>query len=87
MAFLKIPRGMIETLVGKIDGTFSPVSLALLLDVSTGYCQRALVHESGMIRTQMGTYKRSEMVTVHETPCAIPPLKLITVNVLISTFL
>jgi hypothetical protein len=26
-----------------------------------------------MIRTQIGTYNRSEMVSVHETPCAIPP--------------
>jgi hypothetical protein len=26
-----------------------------------------------MIRTQMGTHNRSEMVTVHGNPCAIPP--------------
>jgi hypothetical protein len=30
------------------------VSLALLLDVSACNCQRALVDESGMIRTQIG---------------------------------
>jgi hypothetical protein len=33
---------------------------ALLLGVSAGYCQRALVDELGMFRTQMGTHNRSE---------------------------
>jgi len=45
---------------------------ASLPDVSAGYCQRALVDESGMIRTQMGTHNISEMVAVLGTPCAIP---------------
>jgi hypothetical protein len=31
---------------------------ALHLDVSAGICQRALVDESGMIRTQTGAHKR-----------------------------
>jgi hypothetical protein len=34
---------------------------ALLLGVSAGYCQRALVGKSGMIRTQMGKHNRSVM--------------------------
>jgi predicted nucleic acid-binding Zn ribbon protein len=33
---------------------------ALLLCVSAGICQRALVDKSGMITTQMGTHRRSE---------------------------
>jgi hypothetical protein len=31
------------------------------------------VYESGMIITQMETNKRSQMVAVNGTPCAIPP--------------
>jgi hypothetical protein len=31
-----------------------------LLGASVGYCQRALVDESRIIRTQMGTHNRSE---------------------------
>jgi hypothetical protein len=45
----------------------------LLPVVSTGYCQGALVNESGMIRTSMGKANRSEMVAMHGTSCAIPP--------------
>jgi hypothetical protein len=41
--------------------------------MSAGYCQRALVDESGMIITRMGMHNRSEMVAVHRKPCAIPP--------------
>jgi hypothetical protein len=37
----------------------SPVSL-LSVSAGTSICQRALVDESGMIRTQMGTHNRSE---------------------------
>jgi len=47
------------------------ISPALLPDVSAGYCQRALVDESGMIRTQIGMHNRSEMFTVHGMPCTI----------------
>jgi hypothetical protein len=32
-----------------------------------------LVHESGIIRAQMGMHNSSEMVTVLGTPCAITP--------------
>jgi hypothetical protein len=45
---------------------------ALLPDVSAGYCQGAVVDESGMIRTQVGVHNRSEMAAVLGTPCAIP---------------
>jgi hypothetical protein len=48
------------------------VSPALLLGVSAGNCQRALVYESGMIRTQMEMHSRSEIVAVYGMPCAIP---------------
>jgi hypothetical protein len=43
--------------------------------VSSGYCQRALVDEPGIIRTQMGKHNRSVMVAVYGTPCATLPLK------------
>jgi hypothetical protein len=46
---------------------------ASLPDASAGYCQRALVDESRMIRTQMETHNRSEKVAVFGTPYAIPP--------------
>jgi hypothetical protein len=48
---------------------------ASLLDVSAGYCQRALIGESGMIRAQMGKHSRSVMVAAYEIPCEIPPHK------------
>jgi hypothetical protein len=38
---------------------------ALVLGVSASYCQRAVVGESGMIRTQKGKYNRSVMVAVY----------------------
>jgi hypothetical protein len=53
-------------------GKFLP---ALLLGVSAGYCQRDMVDESRIIRTQMGKDNRSVMVAVYGTPLAIPPLK------------
>jgi hypothetical protein len=59
-------------LVGKNSAISHQVSPALLSDVSSGYCQRALVDESGMIRTLDGE-NRTDMVAVHGTPCAIPP--------------
>jgi hypothetical protein len=40
------------------------------LDFSTGNCQRVLVNKSGMIRAQMGTQNRSEMVAMQGSPCA-----------------
>jgi hypothetical protein len=44
----------------KFTAIFRHVFPALLPDVSADYCRRALVDESGMIRTQMGTHNRSE---------------------------
>jgi hypothetical protein len=52
---------------------FGKLLPASLLGVVAVYCQIALVDESGRIRTQTGTYCRSEIVAVHGTPCAIPP--------------
>jgi hypothetical protein len=49
------------------------VSPASLLDVSAGYFPKDLVDESGMIKTQMGTQNRSEMVAMYETSCVISP--------------
>jgi hypothetical protein len=42
------------------------------LDVSAAN-QRALVDESGVIRTQMGKHNRSENGCTHGTLCTIPP--------------
>jgi hypothetical protein len=47
-------------------------SPASLLGIFAGYCQIRLMDESGMIRTQIGMHNKSQMVTVHEMPCAIP---------------
>jgi hypothetical protein len=47
------------------------VSPAILLGVSTGYCRRAMVSKSGIIRTLMEKYNRSVMVAVYGTPWAI----------------
>jgi hypothetical protein len=67
---------MKEILVGQIQwpyvSTFFPASL---LGVCAGYCQEALVGESGFIRTQMGKHNRSVMVAMYGMPCAIPPHK------------
>jgi hypothetical protein len=43
------------------------------LGVTAGYCQRALVDKSGMIRTQIGKHNRSVMVAVYGTSFMIPP--------------
>jgi hypothetical protein len=42
--------------------------------MSASYCQRALLGESGIIRTRMGTHNRLGVVAVYGTPCAIPPI-------------
>jgi hypothetical protein len=55
--------------------TFLAKFMLLHCHMSAGNCQRALVDKSGMIRTQMGAHNRSEIVTVHFTPCAIQPHK------------
>jgi hypothetical protein len=53
-------QGMCDILSAKfaISQQVSPDSL---LGVSADICHRALVDESGMIRTQMGTHNRSEI--------------------------
>jgi hypothetical protein len=43
------------------------VSSSLRLDISAGYCQRALVGDSGMIIIQMGKHNRSVIVAVYGT--------------------
>jgi hypothetical protein len=47
------------------------VSPDLLLGVSAGICLRALVDESGEIRTQTGFTIHHKMVAVHGTLCTI----------------
>jgi hypothetical protein len=44
-----------DTSSAKFMAVSCQVSPALLPNVYAGYCQRALVDESGMILTQMGT--------------------------------
>jgi hypothetical protein len=53
-----------------ISGQFLSASLP---DISAGICQRSLVGESGMIKTQMGTHNRSENDRSARTLCMIPP--------------
>jgi hypothetical protein len=64
---------MKKTHADKIHDHFSPFSPALLLGMSIDFCQRVLVIELGIIRTQMGKHNRSVMVTVYGVPCAVPP--------------
>jgi hypothetical protein len=54
---------------------YGQVSSALIVGVSAGYCQKALVGKSGPIRTQMAKHNRPVMVAVYERPCTIPPSK------------
>jgi hypothetical protein len=53
-----------------ISREVSPVSL---LDVFSGYCQGALVDESGLLELRWGHNGRSEMVAVQGSPCASTP--------------
>jgi hypothetical protein len=46
-----------DTSLAKLTHTSGQVSPDSLLGVSAGICQRALVYESKMIRTQMGTHR------------------------------
>jgi hypothetical protein len=62
-----------ETSWAKFTDISRQISAASHIGVSAGYCQRALVDESGMIITQMGTHNRSEIVAVHGTAYVIPP--------------
>jgi hypothetical protein len=51
---VKIPYSIKEMLTGKYNDIPCQVSSVTLLGACAGYCQRALVGESGMIRTQIG---------------------------------
>jgi hypothetical protein len=55
-----------------------------LLDVSVGICYRALVDESGVIRTQMRTHNTSEMVTVRGMPERYHPVTVTAYGILLS---
>jgi hypothetical protein len=44
--------------VGNIHGLFREVFPASLLGVPAAYCQRTVLSESGMIKTQIGEYSR-----------------------------
>jgi hypothetical protein len=63
-----------SSIFAAISRQVSPTSQ---LGISAGNCRRALVDESGVIRTQMRTHNRSYMVAVHGTPRAIPPVTVI----------
>jgi hypothetical protein len=57
----------------KIHGHFYQVSPALLLGVSAGICQRALVDDQEWLELRWGcTIDRTEMVAVHGIPFMIP---------------
>jgi hypothetical protein len=71
---LKIPA-VKKRYLSKLTDISHQVSPDLLLGVSAGYCRRAMVGESGMIRTQMGMHNRSVMVAVYGMPCVIPSCK------------
>jgi hypothetical protein len=62
-----------DTSQTKFTAICRQVSPAYHQYVCAVYGQTPLVHESGMIRTQMGTHNTSGMVAVLETPCVIPP--------------
>jgi hypothetical protein len=63
-----------DTSPAKLADFFTKFLPASLLDVSAIICQRAVVDESGVIRTQ-GCVMDHKMVVVHETACVIPPRK------------
>jgi hypothetical protein len=60
-------------LVAKFNSNFSQISPPSVLDVSAGNWQRALVDESGMIRTQIRMHNKSEMVAVQGSPSSPVP--------------
>jgi hypothetical protein len=59
---VKDTYSMKEIFVGNIHKLFRQVSPALLLGVPACYFQRALVSESEMVITQLGTHNTSEMI-------------------------
>jgi hypothetical protein len=61
---------MTEILAGKIDWHFSSSSFLLLYYLSLLVLARALVDESGTIRSRVGTHK---MAAVNNTLHVIPP--------------
>jgi hypothetical protein len=61
-----------DTSYTKFTAISCQVYPALLLGVSVGNCEKDVVVESGMIRTQVGTHNRSKILAVHGMPCAIP---------------
>jgi hypothetical protein len=68
---LKNPTSMNEMLCRQNSMTISLLSSpSLLLDVSAGNCQRALVVESGMIRNMMGMHRNGcdAMITLSTNP-------------------
>jgi hypothetical protein len=70
---LKNPTSMKEILLRKNSAAiYRQVSPTSLLGFSAGNCLRALVDESGMIRTLIGKQNRSVMVVAYGTPCTIP---------------
>jgi hypothetical protein len=71
---LKNPTSMKKTLHRQNSAIISSqVSPASLLGVSTGNSQRAVVDKSGIIRNQMETHSRSNMVSVQGSPWAPAP--------------
>jgi hypothetical protein len=79
---LKIPAEYdSDTSSAKFTDISHQISPASLLDVWAGYCQTALVSESGMIRTQMRKHERSVMTAVYGTPWPIPPPQTVTVRI------
>jgi hypothetical protein len=69
------PYSMKEIIRSQNSRTFMAKLFLLRHKVSAGYCQTAVVGESGIIRTQMGKHNRSVMVAVFGTPREIPPRK------------
>jgi hypothetical protein len=62
-----------DTSSAKFTSISSQGSPDSVLGIFAGTYQKALVDETEIIRTQMGTHNRSEMVAVHGTLYMIPP--------------
>jgi hypothetical protein len=57
----------------KLTDIYRQVFPASLLGISADIFHIALMDESGMIRTQMGTHNDQKVAAVHGTLCTIPP--------------
>jgi hypothetical protein len=66
---VKDPTGMKEISLFRRQNSWQ--LLASLPEFSTGYCQRALVDESGMIRTQMGSKCLGSLVRYHSVTVTV----------------